>query len=194
MSPKGSPSAARYAREVEEFRKHKDEFFATSPQSPIPQSARVAGFAGLKYYPPDLTYRLEAQCVPFDTPDIVPLGTTQGEIRRYVRYAELRFTVIGEDCRLTAFKNADDPGTTELFIPFRDATSGGETYGAGRYVEAEEDQSSEPGVAHPLIVDFNLAYSPWCACSDAYSCTLPPAENRLAIPIMAGELLYPIDH
>lgn len=194
LSSTGSPPAARYVAELDEFRKQKDEFFATSPQSPIPRELRASGFTGLRYYPPDLTYRIEAQCVPFEMQEIVPLGTTQGEIRQHLRYAELRFTITGEDCRLVAFKPVDDPQTQELFVPFRDATSGGETYGAGRYVEAEDEHADQGGASHTVILDFNLAYSPWCAYSAAYSCTLPPAENRLAIPIMAGELLFPIDH
>ena len=192
MSNEEHPSVATYIAEMNDFRGQKDQFFATSAQSPIPRDLRVAGFAGLRYYPPDLTYRVEAELTPFDAPEITPLGTTQGEIRRYLRYGELRFTIIGEDCRLIAFKVADDPESHELFIPFKDATSGGETYGAGRYIEAEDEGGEN--APHPVILDFNLAYSPWCAYSSAYSCTLPPVENRLTIPIMAGELTFPNDH
>ncbi len=179
-----------YIREIEAFRREKDDFFAMSPESPIPDAERER-FHGLRYYPPDLAFRVEATLIPFDQPQIVTLGSTQGDLREQLRYGELRFSIIGQDCRLTAFKDAGDPHATSLFIPFRDATSGGETYGAGRYIEAEDDQTSSG--PRTVIVDFNLAYSPWCAYSAAYSCTLPPPENRLSIAIIAGELLYPID-
>lgn len=183
---------ARYIREVTEYRRQKDEFFGGSPESPIPEEQQGESFGGLKYYPPDLAFRVEADLVPFPSPEVVMLGSTKGDIRRQLRYAELRFRVMGEDCRLVAFKDADDPGGAELFVPFRDSTSGGETYGAGRYLEVEEEQGSE--APREVILDFNLAYSPWCAYNVAYSCTLPPPENTLHVAIVAGELTYPVDH
>lgn len=192
MSSHDQPPVAKYVADVSAFRAQKDEFFGTSPQSPIPHELRHAGFSGLKYYPPDLTYRVEALLTPFDTPEVVQLGSTQGDIRPMLRYGALEFTILGESCRLVAFKDTDAPNSHELFIPFRDATSGGETYGAGRYIEAEDEGQDD--APHTVLLDYNLAYSPWCAYNVAYSCTLPPAENRLAIPIMAGELLFPIDH
>lgn len=180
----------QYIRQIEAFRREKDDFFATSPTSPIPE-AELERFHGLRYYPPDLAFRVEATLTPFPSQQIVTLGSTRGDLREQVRYGELRFTIIGQECRLTAYKDTADPPGAALFIPFRDATSSGETYGAGRYVEAEDD---EPGVGpHTVVVDFNLAYSPWCAYSPAYSCALPPQENTLPVAIIAGELLYPID-
>lgn len=182
--------ARQYIQEMERFRREKDQFFATSPESPIPAEEREQ-FQGLRYYPPDLAFRVEAELTPFGNPQVVTLGSTQGDLREQIRFGELRFRIIGEECRLTAFKDADDPYSTSLFVPFRDATSGGETYGAGRYVEIEDEH--EDAGPHAIVVDFNLAYSPWCAYSPAYSCALPPQENRLAVAILAGELLYPID-
>ena len=190
MHAHSHPDVQQYVRELEAFRREKDDFFATSPQSPIPHADRER-FHGLRYYPPDLAFRVEATLTPFDNPQIVTLGSTQGDLREQLRYGELRFSIIGQGCRLTAYKDAGAVHEPTLFIPFRDATSGGETYGAGRYIEAEDEQiASGP---HTVIVDFNLAYSPWCAYSAAYSCTLPPQENTLPVAIIAGELLYPID-
>ena len=192
MADENQVDPARYMGEITEFRRQKDEFFASSPDSPIPEEEQGERFGGLKYYPPDLAFRVEADLAPFSSQEVVMLGSTQGDIRRQTRYGELRFRIMGEECRLVAFKDADDPDSTELFVPFRDATSGGETYGAGRYLEAEE----EGGSASPqrVILDFNLAYSPWCAYNIAYSCTLPPPENTLHVAIVAGELTYPVDH
>ncbi len=175
-----------YVWEIKQFRHQKDQFFATSDDAPIPRRDRQQ-FQGLRYFEPDLAYRVEAELVRFDAPEVVQLGTTTGRVTEHYRYGEVRFTLGGQDCRLTAYKSVDaaddDP---ELFLPFRDATTGQESYGAGRYLEVEEaaDGSGQ------LILDFNLAYNPWCAYNEAYSCVLPPAENRLAAPVRAGERSY----
>ena len=91
----------------------------------------------------------------------------------------MRFDVAGERVALIAYEQGD-----ELFIPFRDATSGKETYGAGRYVEAE------PLGGGRFTLDFNRAYNPYCAYNDAWRCPLPPSENWLAVAIRAGELSF----
>jgi uncharacterized protein (DUF1684 family) len=179
-----------YADGVLEVRQEKDAFFASSADSPIPAHERAGGFQGLRYYPPDVAYRVEATVSPQAQPETVWLGSTKGDLRPQMRYAELRFTLSDEPCRLLAFKDPagelTEPG--ELFIPFRDATSGTETYGAGRYLETEEHEG--PDGARFAVLDFNLAYSPWCAYNEAYSCILPPPENRLSVSVRAGERTY----
>lgn len=177
---------ARYAEELRQFRTRKDEFFASSAQSPIPAATRASTFGGLAYFAPDVRFRVRAVLRPFANPDIVPLGSTKGDIRPQLRYGELIFTLDGRACRLTAYKDADDFESLALFVPFRDTTSGRESYGAGRYLETEEETAAE-GVARHAMLDFNLAYSPWCAYNEAYSCTLPPAENTLPVAVTAGE-------
>ena len=180
-----------YVLAIGEYRRQKDEVFASAPDSPLPEDMLASEFTGLRYYPPDLAFRVEAELTEFGNPEVVLLGSTGGDIRRQLRYATLDFGVMGERCRLIAFKDADDPSSRELFVPFKDATSGGETYGGGRYVETDDD----PDLPSPrkVVLDFNLAYSPYCAYNIAYSCTLPPPENVLSVPIVAGELLYPAD-
>ena len=68
-----------------------------------------------------------------------------------------------------------------LFLPFTDQTNGKELYGGGRYMDVEIPLSDA------IILDFNKAYNPYCACSDRYSCPIPPQENDLQIPILLGE-------
>ncbi len=185
-----SMSPDEYIWEIKQFRHQKDQFFATSPEAPIPARERQQ-FAGLRYFEPDPAYRVEAELIRFPAPEVVQLGTTTGRISQHYRYGEVRFMLGGQECRLTAYKSVDTQGEDgeddrELFLPFRDATSGQESYGAGRYLEVEED-SAGPG---RVILDFNRAYSPWCAYNEMYSCVLPPAENRLAVPVRAGERSY----
>jgi uncharacterized protein (DUF1684 family) len=179
---------AGYSEALNDFRKQKDEFFAQDPDSPIPASQRGTTFAGLRYFAPDLAYRVTAALVRSAQPQAVELGSTRGDIRRQLRIGEARFTLDGRECRLAAFTDADNSEQDELFIPFRDVTSGRESYGAGRYLEVPYKGEAT------VVLDFNLAYSPWCAYNAAYTCILPPAENTLPVAVRAGEQTYDDSH
>ena len=180
-----------YVDEVNAFRKEKDQFFATGRQSPIPHEERHGGFGGLKYYPPDPAFRVTAEVAPFAHPDVVQMATSTGDIRAQLRYAEVRFRIGDQDLHLVGFTDPDVSHTHELFVPFRDATSGHESYGAGRYLEIELEHHADN--THTATIDFNLAYNPYCAYSENYSCPIPPAENTLPVAITAGERTY-ADH
>jgi uncharacterized protein (DUF1684 family) len=166
--------------ELIEFRRQKDAFFGRDQRSPIPERER-AGFTGLSYYPPndDLVYTLRPE--PGDG-EPIRIGTSDGQVREYHRSAIARFEVDGEEATLALLTTPHHPG---FFLPFRDATSGTDTYGAGRYLDLE------PNPDGTVTIDFNLAYNPSCAYDDAYSCPLPPPENWLRVPIRAGEKAYP---
>lgn len=183
-------STDHYAHELENYRREKDEFFASDNDSPIPSEARAQGFKGLTYYPAAPEYRVMAQVIPFANQDVVQLGSTKGDVRPQVRFADLRFMLNGQERRLTGYQDVDPDNGNALFVPFRDATTGKETYGAGRYLEVEMEREGERITA---VLDFNLAYNPWCAYNPLYSCTLPPNENTLDTPVQAGEKT-PSDH
>ena len=163
--------------ELVAFRRAKDTFFKHDPRSPIPDRA---DFQGLRYFEPneDLVFRLPV--LAGDGSEVV-MATSDGQTRRYVRSGRVEFHVGGEAASLTLLSSPGHPG---YFVPFRDATSGHETYGAGRYLDLE---AYEEGM---IELDFNLAYNPYCAYSDAYSCPLPPPENWLKVRIEAGERDY----
>lgn len=166
---------------IEHQRARKDEFFRLAPDSPIPDEERDT-FDGLAYYPVDLAYRVEGLALnPYDgaEPEAFDLPTSTDDLRRAWRTGTLRFELSGRELSLTAY----DLGGGGFFVPFLDATSGGETYGAGRYLDLE----AEPDGTFTL--DFNLAYHPYCAYSPSYSCPLTPAENRLPVRIPVGERL-----
>jgi hypothetical protein len=121
----------------------------------------------------------------YPNPRQIRLGTNTGEIRSGLRYGYFDFHVGTQACRLQVYRLEDAPDLqASLFIPFRDSTSGQETYGAGRYIDLKENTS---GV---YDLDFNRAYNPSCAYSSQYSCPVPPAENTLKVPIRAGEKKY----
>jgi uncharacterized protein len=155
-----------YVREIEAFRQDKDRFFAASPWSPLPHEQRHGRFSGLRYFPPEPAFRVTAEVVPFAQSEMVQMATSTGEVRPQLRYAELRFRLGGRELRLTGFT---DPHRHhqhlphELFVPFRDATSGRETYGAGRYLEVELEHRAGEAHPHTATLDFNLAYNPYCA-------------------------------
>jgi hypothetical protein len=161
------------------YRANKDEFFGTSPQSPLPTD-RQRNFSGLPYYALNPALVFELDITPGDRSRLLA-QTSDGTVREYERAGTVSFAVKGSDVVLTLY----DTGHEGLFVPFRDTTSGKETYGAGRYLDL---------TPHPdgsITLDFNLAYNPFCAYDDAYSCPLPPAENWLQVSIEAGELDYP---
>ncbi len=188
LGRQGKQDNTTYLREVNEQRRQKDRFFAASPQSPIPHEVRHAGFVSLAYFPPDPAFRVTAEVVPFADPDVVQMATSSGELRPQARYAELRFQIDGQRLRLYGFTNPFEQHNHELFVPFRDGTSGRESYGAGRYLEVALHHHDDG--AHTAILDFNLAYNPYCAYNPDYSCPIPPAENTLPIAITAGERAY----
>lgn len=179
---------AEYIAAINEYRARKDEAFGASPESPIAREQRGAHFTGLKYFPPDAAYHVVAEVVPFAHPEVVQLGSTKGDVRPQLRFAEVRFTLEGQPLKLIGFRDVEASEDAELFVPFRDTTTGKESYGAGRYLEIELETDADGAISAEL--DFNLAYSPWCSYNPAYSCTLPPVENTLPVAIRAGEQTY----
>ncbi len=172
--------------ELEKSREDKDDFFGSShPYSPITLKEREK-FQGLDYYPPNPVYRFELKLYEHKEKKVITVEATKGEMREFIRWGEFRFKINNEACTLQAYKSA--PGEPRLFIPFRDATSGKETYGAGRYIDLEpEKHHNKEG---KWLLDLNNAYNPWCAYSDDYTCPLVPPENWLKVPILAGEKNY----
>ena len=163
---------------LEAFRHEKDDFFHHDPHSPLTPDQRL-DFAGLRYFPenPELDLKLEVE--EFSEKEIVTMQTTTGDVQDYERFGRFRFTVEGEEVELTLFHNPHG-----FFLPFADSLAGKETYGAGRYLEPD---LLPDGRFH---VDFNLAYNPYCAYNELYSCPITPAENRLKVPIRAGEMVF----
>jgi uncharacterized protein (DUF1684 family) len=106
------------------------------------------------------------------------MQTSTGDVRSYLRWGRVHFSVDDQPAELTLFYS---PESGYFFLPFMDATSGQETYGAGRYLEPHMVDETR------VQIDFNLAYSPFCAYNENYSCPIPPAENRLKVRIEAGE-------
>lgn len=165
------------------FRASKDAFFRDHPRSPLTPEQR-ASFQGLAYFPevPSLVVRAPLQTEGVDLVEQMVMQTTTGGRQVYRRAGVVRFEVDGEPAQVTLFAS---PDMHELFLPFRDRTSGSESYGAGRYLEVEP-----PSIDGSVEADFNLAYNPYCAYNPHWSCPIPPAENWLGVPIRAGERTF----
>lgn len=177
-----------WAADLQRARQAKDESFLRDPESPLLAGNR-ATFAGLEYFEPDPGLYYVGQVVPYEQPKQFTIITTNGDERPCERAGRVTFEVDGEPQTLQVYRlldqtrSPDDPG---YFLPFTDATSGDETYPAGRYVELEGPPQG------PFVLDFNRAYNPYCAygAPERYACPVTPGENRLDVAIRAGERGY----
>jgi uncharacterized protein (DUF1684 family) len=169
-------------RRLEGFRHRRDHFFAHHPHSPLADSQR-GEFAGLDYFPEreDLALILPLDETGPGVGEEVEMPTSDGKHKPFVRVGKIQFSVDGAPATLTVFRDA---ARGDLFIPFRDATSGDETYALGRYLEP---QLRPDGT---LDVDFNYAYNPFCAYGEGWSCPIPPEENQLPMALPAGERAF----
>jgi uncharacterized protein len=180
----GSQDQSAYVSEIKTEREDRDRYMQTSPESPF--KGKPNEFTALKYFPPDIRYKLTAELIPVKNKKPVTLSTNDGKQRQYVEYAYAEFDLDGYHNKLLILEELDmGPIRGKLFLAFGDETSAGETYGAGRYI----DIVKVPG-ANTITLDFNKAYNPYCAYVEEYSCPFPPAENLLKVAIRAGEKVY----
>jgi uncharacterized protein (DUF1684 family) len=166
--------------ELTEFRKAKDAFFKDNHQSPLDVQEKRT-FTGLKYFPENPALRFDLELEKALDPEKIIMATSTGAEQEYWHVGQVAFSVDGQPAALQVYQGVDGG---DYFIPFVDATAPAETYGAGRYLEPTELSNNR------LHVDFNMAYNPYCAYNDRWSCPLPPRQNRLAVRIEAGELKY----
>lgn len=157
-----------------------------------PERAEFKNFKHLEYFPPDKRYAVPATLRKTDSRDEVVMLTSQNLEKTFYLHAKIAFQLDGQAVELSAYKYArsglsglSGSQSDYLFIPFKDTTSGKETYGAGRYLDVKEPQTER------FTLDFNEAYNPLCNYSSAYNCPMPPRENHLPVAIRAGEMTYP---
>lgn len=173
-----------YSTQLQQQRVAKDRFFKLDRQSPIPYHLRI-NFTHLDYFEVKEDYKFNLALQPYDDVETIQMDTSDGQIKDYLRIGYLEFEVGGENAKINVYQSAQNPD--HYFVPFRDKTSGQETYGAGRYLDLENHGGK-------FELDFNLAYNPYCAYNENYSCPLPPFENWLEIKIEAGEKDFPLNN
>ncbi len=161
----------------------KDEYFRTSHQSPLGHDKRH-DFKGLKYFDYDDKFKVSAVLTKKPALESIKMETSKGHEEEYFHHGQFEFEIDSKKLTLEAYKPVHQHGEENLFVPFRDGTSGKEAYGAGRYLDLKEISGNS------YIIDFNLAYNPFCVYSEDYVCPLPPRDNWLKSEIRAGEKDY----
>lgn len=174
-------SESPYIKGLLSERANKDAQLKNAADSPIPEAQR-ADFQGLTYFEPNIQYIVKADYVQASGKDTLSLMTTSGAERKMIVAGAFKFQLQGLSHRLIAYSYLD-PSIKELFIAFKDLTSGAETYGGGRYMDVKVDPNSIADVR----LDFNKAYNPYCVYNENFVCPIPPKENSLLIEIRAGE-------
>jgi uncharacterized protein (DUF1684 family) len=179
------PAPRSWEQESAARRREKDVSFASDPESPIPAAQRAA-FRSLDYFPLDPAWRYAGSVERYATPERMTMVTTSGAPRPCERWGRVTFAREGRELTLQIYRLLDlpdRPGGEGLFLPFKDRTTGNETYAAGRYVELEGPDDG------PFVLDFNSAYNPSCAYGEPerFQCPVTPAENTLPIAVTAGE-------
>ena len=171
-----------YPDQISAWHAEKDRFMRESSDSPVPPEKRST-FPPLTYFPTDPAYRVPAQLTVVEGGPPIDMLTSTGQLRKMRRVGVLSFTLKGQPLTLGAFVEADETDMRRLFVPFGDLTNGTETYPGGRYLDLDRTAT---GI---YDLDFNRAYHPFCFFNSKYDCPYPPAENRLKVPIRAGERL-----
>ncbi len=178
-SPTPADDEAVFLREIDSFRRAKDEAFRQDG-SPIPAD-KLATLVPLAYFPPSAIYRVPAVLSVTKEQATMEMPTSTGLMRAMRHVGTLEFSVKGQPLSLGAFVEAGAADYNRLFVPFTDLTSGTETYPAGRYLDLDLTRT---GI---YVIDFNRAYNPYCYYNPTYDCPYPPRSNRLEVPIRAGE-------
>jgi len=175
--------SAALVKEIQEFRENLNKEYKDPAESPLSKEERKA-FKQINFFPVNLQYVVVAKFVRTPNEKIFAMPTL-GKIKKdYVKYGEVLFSLKGEQYKLNVYQSIDLLKNRKyrnyLFIPFRDATSGKETYGGGRYIDLTIPKTDT------ITINFNLAYHPYCAYAEGYNCPIPPRENYLPVKVETG--------
>ncbi len=173
------PSSLEYSSRLKQERIGKDKFFKENENSPIENKKE---FKNLDYFEIKEKYKIEAVLEIEKTETKNILNTTDNKADTLIKYGVAKFLIDGKSFQLTIFKTEN---SRLFFLPFRDKSSGSSTYGGGRFL----DIPITDVLGNKVVIDFNLAYHPYCAYNHTYICPVPPKENTLDIEILAGEKL-----
>ena len=167
------------------FEQHKAQWRAvlSGADSPLPMD-QVDAFPGPEFYPYDASWRFVGDLDRSAAPRTLAMPDTKGREEPYIEYGLFRFERAGRVDTLVVYRPIEHP--QQFFIPFRDSTSGHETYEGGRYVHLDSLAASR------FLLDFNHAYNPYCAYASTWACPLPPRRNELAAAVRAGMKFTPV--
>ncbi|MEM7036481.1 MAG: DUF1684 domain-containing protein [Bacteroidota bacterium] len=173
----------KWKKEVRKFQRELNQHYRDKDDSPLKEEDR-AHFKKHDFFPVGAEYCVKSKFVR--TPDEAQfeMPTVSGKTKPFVKYGEFHFTMQGKKHKLNVYQNlkyVDHPEYGQyLFLPFKDASSGAESYGGGRYIDIKIPE------AKTVYVDFNQCYNPYCAYSTGWNCPIPPVENVLDVKVLAG--------
>jgi len=166
-----------------DFQKNMNASFADADKSPLLEED-LKSFEGLDFFPISEAFIVKAKFIRSKTEKPFQMKTTTERTPMYKKFGELHFEINGQKMQLNVYQNLEliqKPGFKDyLFLPFSDISCGKESYIGGRYIDMRIPKSKE------VIINFNLAYNPYCAYNYKYSCPIVPLENDLPIAILAG--------
>jgi uncharacterized protein (DUF1684 family) len=171
-----------YIERITEERKTRNGYMVSS-SSPLKEEDR-RNFTNLKYYPINEDYKILARFTQIQRKQPIFIPTTTGESKKYIPYGYAEFELNGQAQKLLLYQDWEENNPNKLSLMFADDTSGDTTYGGGRYIDVPKSNTNS------IIIDFNMAYNPFCHFNDEYSCPIPPRENLMTVAIEAGEKLY----
>lgn len=172
-----------YIEKIEKERERQFKFIRFNIESPLTEEQKRS-FTKLTFYDIDPQYKVKARILPIENKKVREVPLTDGSKQRYIEHAFAEFELGGKTNKLLLLQAMDEADKRNFFLAFADATSAGETYGGGRYLNVRQDGKNS------ITIDFNLAYNPYCAYNPDFACPLPPKENILDIPITVGEKNY----
>jgi uncharacterized protein len=176
-----SPQA--YIEKIEKERERQFKFIRFNIESPLTDEQKRA-FTKLTFYDINPDYKVKARLIPIENKKVREVPLTDGSKQRYIEHSFAEFELGGKTNKLLLLQAMDEGDKRNFFLAFADATSAGETYGGGRYLNVRQDGKTS------ITLDFNLAYNPYCAYNPDYACPIPPKENLLDIALEAGEKNY----
>ncbi|MEN2281336.1 DUF1684 domain-containing protein [Algoriphagus sp. SE2] len=179
----GTESPEAYIEKIESERERQFKYIRFNIDSPLSEEQKQ-NFKTLNFYPIDPAYKVKALMVPVENRKVREVPLTDGSKERYIEHSWAEFELGGKPQRLLLMQSMDEPDKRNFFLAFADETSGLDTYGGGRYINARQDGKTS------ITLDFNLAYNPYCAYNPDYACPIPPKENIMDIPIPVGEKNY----
>ena len=183
-------NAQTYQETIQKHRKSYKEAFLKEERSPV----KTADIQYFDFFKIDSTFRVKCFFTKTNSPSTFNIPTVDGKQKEYFKYGILSFEIKGEKLQLNVYQSLAlmriPKYKNYLFVPFKDFTSGKETYGGGRYLDIETTDIQTDVV----ILDFNKAYNPYCAFGDGFSCPIPPNKNHLKVQIEAGEKNFKKSH
>jgi len=182
-----------HTEEIQAFQQELNDSYKDKEKTPLSKKNRRK-FKKHPFFPINADYKVKATFERAKGIEVIEFPTSTDRMATYVKYGVATFSLDGEDLSLNIYQSPDvskmEGYEDYLFLPFKDATNGKESYGGGRYMDLRLGDIE----GETITLDFNKAYAPYCAYSGNFSCPVPPRDNHLMVPIKAGVMHLEMPH